>query len=62
MSLKQNWNKTPLLPHKSILKLLVVVWAIIVVWMMVVGVNPIVIAIVPAVVIAFVYLIARLLP
>lgn len=62
MSLKQNWNKTPLLPHRTILKFLLLAWGVIVAWMMIVGINAVVIAIVPAVVLAIIYLIARLTP
>ena len=62
MTLKQNWNKTPLIPHGTILKIVVVVWAVIVTWMMIVGIDPVVILTVPALVLALIYLIARLAP
>ena len=62
MTFKQNWNKTPLIPHRNILKIVVFVWAVIVTWMMIVGIDPVIIAIVPAVVLAIIYLIARLTP
>ena len=61
-SLKQNWNKPPEIPHRSILKVVVVIWAVIVAWMMIVGINAVIIAIVPAVVLAAIYCLVRLSP
>ena len=62
MTLKQNWNKTPEIPHRTILKVCVVIWAVIVAWMMIVGIDPVIILTVPALVLALIYLTARLAP
>ena len=62
MNLKQNWNKTPEIPHRTILKVCAAIWAVVVAWMMICEINPVVIAIVPAVVLAVIYGIARLSP
>lgn len=62
MRLLQNWNKPPLLPHRSILEVLCMVWAIIVVWMAICGSSVLVAALVPTVALACIYLTARLMP
>jgi hypothetical protein len=62
MTIKDNWNKEPLIPHKAIIKVLCLVWAIIVAWMLVLEDDPTVILIVPAAVLALIYLFVRLTP
>ena len=62
MTYKDNWNKPPEIPHKMILKFLILVWAIIVAWMLICGINPVVTATVPAAGLALMYLFVRITP
>lgn len=62
VSLKQNWNKPPLVDHKFTIKMLILIWAILVIWMLILGINPLIILIVPGGSLTLMYLLVRLGP
>lgn len=62
MSLKDNWNKTPLFSHRRFVDLGFVVWGFSAVALLIAGVTPLVALCAPAGSVAFCYLFARLTP
>ena len=60
--IKRNWNKEPLVPHKRILDVVFIAYGFMAVVLLVVGVNVFVSLFVPAVILGFCYLTARLSP
>jgi hypothetical protein len=62
MTIKDNWNKPPLIPHKLILKALVLAWCFMAIVLTTIGVGFFASAVVPALILVFAYFAARLLP
>jgi hypothetical protein len=62
MSLKDNWNREPLVPHSTIRNIMVGVWGVVAVWMLICGFGILLSLATPAVGCVLAYLLARLIP
>jgi len=62
VTIKDNWNREPLIPHGSIRRIMIVIYLIAVVWMLLVGYSFLVSFLVPVLPFVLVYLIARMTP